>query len=306
MSKNKHKMMLISLLFILAIMAVPFSVFCADGQIKIGQTSSTTFPITITSSGSYVLTSDLNVSSTTANAITIEANNVTVDLNGHAIIGPGSGSGRGISASLSTYNITVMNGTVRDFGVYGVMISGRTNIVKDMRVHNSGDDGFQISRAVITNCAATENGNRGFSVERSTLTDCMAYLNSQSGIIASASTVTDCNANKNITVGIDAIEGSTVTNCTAYDNTGDGIDADESIITNCTVTNNGGDGIEGKNKNRIEGNNLRDNGGYGLYLSGDKNYAIKNTASDNTTGQFNDGGSNNHMPTSGDNANWNP
>ena len=44
---------------VLVALAIPFSAQAGDGQIKIGQTSSTTFPVILDKPGSYVLTSNL-------------------------------------------------------------------------------------------------------------------------------------------------------------------------------------------------------------------------------------------------------
>ena len=80
--KSKIQLALWALLFMVAI---PISAYGVDGQIKIAQTAGTTFPITINEPGSYVLTSNLIVA--TGNAININADNVTLDLNGHTIHG---------------------------------------------------------------------------------------------------------------------------------------------------------------------------------------------------------------------------
>src|SRR5512141_598037 len=60
----------------------------------IGPGDASGFPVTITQSGSYKLASNLTVASSTANAISIQADNVTLDLNGFSLTGPrGYGNG---------------------------------------------------------------------------------------------------------------------------------------------------------------------------------------------------------------------
>lgn len=54
--KDKLKIQL-ALWAMLFVVAVCFSAHAADGQVKIGQTPSTTFPIVIDQPGSYMLTS---------------------------------------------------------------------------------------------------------------------------------------------------------------------------------------------------------------------------------------------------------
>ena len=62
--------------------------WAGDGQIDIAE-----IPYTISSSGSYIVVHDLATTQTDTNGITIEADNVTLDLNGHALIGPGKAAG---------------------------------------------------------------------------------------------------------------------------------------------------------------------------------------------------------------------
>jgi hypothetical protein len=89
----------------------------------------------IDSPGTYVLSSDLTVSGSEP-ALTIRASNVTVDLGGHEIAGPGRNAGTGILIDSST-GVRVFNGNIRDLGMgvtvmssnavrlEGLIISGR-------------------------------------------------------------------------------------------------------------------------------------------------------------------------------------
>ena len=80
----------------------------------------TPLPVFIGTSGSYVLTSDLNDNG--AVGITIAASDVDIDLNGFAIIGMGSPFD-GIIALPPSENVTVHDGEVRDWGLSGVDLS---------------------------------------------------------------------------------------------------------------------------------------------------------------------------------------
>ena len=356
--KGKSKILLV-MLTLLFVVAMSFSAYGADGQIKITQPDS--FPVVIDQPGSYVLTSNITLS-TDANGIVIDASNVTLDLNGHAIIGPGgSGSGNGIYA-YSRHNITIKNGTVRDFGGSGIYFAGfypPTNLpnfrVEDITAIHNGGHGIEASRSTITNCTVRYNGNYGIGGFYSTITNCTATHNGSHGIDACDSTITNCTANSNDFWGINAEDstvigctanvngnkskppngdgemgggiyanfctitnctanrnkvysygiyatGSSVTNCTANNNANKGIRAGTSTVTNCTANSNGS-GIDATGKCRIEGNNLRMNMGYGLSLWSSENYAIKNVASNNTSGNFH-AVSGNYMPTTGDNRNY--
>lgn len=80
-------------------------------------TAITSLPTTITSQGVYCLTGNLGTSITSGNAVTINANNVTLDMNGFKLGGLGAGDGTlatGISA-FQRKNITIKNGIIRGF-----------------------------------------------------------------------------------------------------------------------------------------------------------------------------------------------
>jgi parallel beta-helix repeat protein len=247
----------LNVLVIMFVLAIPASSYAAEGKIMIGQTPSTTFPIVIDIPGSYVLTSNLQVS-TNLNCIQISADNVTLDLNGFALTGPGTGSG-GYGIYLSGYkNITVMNGTVRDFMGSGIYFLSSTKIqLKDLKCSNNGQNGIYVGNATVINCIAEENGtdgirayyatvkdcaandntDDGFNVLSSTVLNVQAYSNDNRGIYSRRSSLTNCTTTFSGDHGIEAYD-STVTNCTSYNNTTEhknGIYLTDSIATNCTA-----------------------------------------------------------------------
>src|SRR4051794_31600963 len=84
------------------------------------------FPVTISQSGSYRLTSNLTVTDLNTTAIRITTNSVTLDLNGFSIFGPvvcaknpticpTPGTGTGIQSAEPglTRGVRIFNGTVR-------------------------------------------------------------------------------------------------------------------------------------------------------------------------------------------------
>jgi hypothetical protein len=85
------------------------------GGIQSGDSSG--FPITITQPGSYRLATNLTDIPLGKNAIEIQVDDVTIDLNGHSIIGPGifPTSAVGILALTTAHRPTVVNGAVRGF-----------------------------------------------------------------------------------------------------------------------------------------------------------------------------------------------
>ncbi len=80
-------------------------------------------PATLSATGSYCLTNDVTSTATgTAAAITIAADDVLLDLNGHSVTGPG-GSSAGIGIySIAHRSVRVRNGVVRGFS-YGVQLT---------------------------------------------------------------------------------------------------------------------------------------------------------------------------------------
>jgi hypothetical protein len=324
-----------ALLIIAIMMVMPFSVYAVDGQRKISQTPSTTFPIIINQPGSYVLTSNLVVTDPNTTAIEITDSHITLNLNGHMIRGPNAGgTGDGIFSE-DGYNLTIKNGSIWGFGGRGIFLTSTSpehlleagHYVKDVQTFLNGSHGIDIRGGGIINCTANRNNSRGISAIYSTITNCTTNRNGGDGIHASSSTFTNCTTNGNTNDGIFAIDStvthctangnggngiyastSTITNCLVYGNSSNGIDAGNSTITNCTTHYNTSDGIKGYQNCRIEGNNMRHNGtlgtGYGLNITGDNNYVVKNVAKDNTSGNFLNSGINNVMPLTGDNANY--
>lgn len=135
------------------------------------------FPITITQSGSYQLTSNITSNSTTINVIEITADNVTLDLNGFAIIGPRTCTGdnaslvctnSGMTASAISANgfknIIVKNGSTQGFDT-GVRLSNasqRGNVVHHINA-SQNEFGIVVINGMISNSVANRNLDTGFS-----------------------------------------------------------------------------------------------------------------------------------------------
>jgi len=122
-----------------AMLAFAGSAGAVDGTIEINQAkvlAGSGFPYDISASGSYRLTGNLTVSSTTADAIDVSANNVSIDLNGFSITGPGTPSGNGIEGLVA--NLTVENGTVTGLGSGTGIATDVNGIVRNMRAIFNG------------------------------------------------------------------------------------------------------------------------------------------------------------------------
>src|SRR2546426_5014835 len=83
---------------LVAIIALAFPLHAVDGVVLINQSNALAgnvtpgdapgFPVTISVSGSYRLSSNLTVPDANTNAIEIKTSGVTIDLNGFSILGP--------------------------------------------------------------------------------------------------------------------------------------------------------------------------------------------------------------------------
>jgi hypothetical protein len=102
----------------------------------------TALPATIDTQGIYCLVGNLSTAITSGTAITINANNVTLDLNGWKVGGQAAGMGTqtwGIFSSAN--NITVRNGIVRGFSI-GVYLTGRGALIEDLMIDQNTVSGI--------------------------------------------------------------------------------------------------------------------------------------------------------------------
>lgn len=122
------------------------------------------YPIYIKTSGSFRLTGNLTHSAPIA-AIIVEAANVTIDLNGFTISGSGSGTYDGILTWPTAINLEIRNGTVRNFGRYGINTQSYAPNARiiNVRTTENGSDGIHLEGkgALIQNCSSNVNGRYG-------------------------------------------------------------------------------------------------------------------------------------------------
>jgi len=248
------------------------------------------------------------------NGITVAANDVAIDLDGHALVGPGASSGHGIHQD-AYRNLTVKNGKVVHWeGTFSCGIqAGGTAILSGLQASTNYDGIIAWSGSTVSGCTARDNTGTGiYAAYGSTVSGCTARDNTGIGIYAAyGSTVSDCSASYNTGIGIHAYScctvsgctahyngrdgiyagGSTVSSCSVYLNTGDGIEVDSgSHVANCICIGNGcdgdGAGIHATwNDNRIEGNTVTGND-RGIDVDYPGNFIVKNTASGNTGSNY--------------------
>lgn len=136
----------------------------------------------ITNPGSYYLTTNL-YSPIKPYLISINANNVAIDLSGFSLLGNGLTS-QGINIPNFQTNVMICNGMIYGFTAYGVycandyfghfdrlivsqngyagLACGREGIVRDCEAANNSYDGFLVSgNCLVENCLAFNNGSTG-------------------------------------------------------------------------------------------------------------------------------------------------
>jgi parallel beta-helix repeat protein len=200
----------------------------------------------ITEPGSYYLTGNIT-GEPGKSGTEIAADNVTLDLNGFALIGVPD-SLDGIAVPSYQISLAVRNGTVRDWAGSGVsMRNAKNSLLEDLRAYRNVLAGMYIGDGgVIQGCTAQENGGDGIrTVSSSSVSNCTAYENTGHGIFGEwGITVRGCAAQFNSGFGIFAGMGSTVCDCACFGNGNTGIDVDEmSTVANCTASQNQNDGI---------------------------------------------------------------
>jgi len=133
------------------------------------------FPVTISASGSYRLTSNLSVTNADTDAVEVTGFGVTLDLNGFSLVGPvtcdrnsstgvvtcaPAGSGRGV-AGLTRARVVVRDGNVRGFANGGVAIGGRAQ-VRNVIADSNGGRGIEVgNHSIVSGSTAYRSGDRG-------------------------------------------------------------------------------------------------------------------------------------------------
>lgn len=125
----------------------------------------TSAPYTISSPGFYYFRKDLTSSGT---GITVNTDNVTIDLMGFSLTGSGTGYFMGIDITGGRNNVEIRNGTVRNFSGHGIndINAGLRQRIINMRVQDNGAYGIHISgnSHLVQNCNVSGNGGTGINL----------------------------------------------------------------------------------------------------------------------------------------------
>lgn len=203
------------------------------------------FPVTLADPGSYMLTSNLTVSTNVA-AISIQANNVTLDLNGFSLIGPDSGTANGIDTPGAPTDVVIRNGGIQDFGGAGVSIGSPSSnwALAELRISSNGGAGVEL----------IGSGN-GFSVR-----SCHVVGNGGNGIrLPDNAIVADSVVFDNGGIGITLNNGGLVRGNEVSENDGDGIQVVAASVLHNTAIANGEHGIDALANALVHGNTAVNN-----------------------------------------------
>lgn len=172
----------------------------------------------------------LNTTQTGTNGITVTADDVTIDMAGHALVGPGANSGSGIYQAGHYRNLRVFNGKVvewRGDGTGGVFVFGSSVHLSDMQVTTNNSGIVAGGNSTLSECASLHNTGDGIQItQNSRIVGCICSNNGFS--------FADNSAGIHATLSKNRIEGNT---CTGSDR---GIDVDSvgNFIARNTCSNN--------------------------------------------------------------------
>jgi parallel beta-helix repeat protein len=199
----------------------------------------------ISQPGSYYLTANITLGSGPVFGIVIETNDVTLDLNGFAMTGPGLGyDGIVVAKNAVARNTVIRNGTLRNWDTGVDALNGFCEL-EHVRVYACASDGFDLGdHCNVKNCTAENNDGTGILVGSDcVVTDSVASSNAVNGISAGSCTVKNCTAVQNGDTGISIGNRCIVTDCQVSSNFTGISGGSDCLITGCLATTNSGDGI---------------------------------------------------------------
>ncbi|MCH9651290.1 MAG: right-handed parallel beta-helix repeat-containing protein [Deltaproteobacteria bacterium] len=270
----------------------------------------TNLPITISESGFYYLIHNLTNTTVNADGITIDVDEVTLDLMGYTLYGgvvSGINSDDGIFVSGDHDNITIRNGSVVGWHGDGInALQADFSIFQDLHVaRNSGDglvtdfnclmsritavsnglDGIEgDDGSVILHSTAQANGDNGIQTsEGCHVALSAAFDNETDGFdIASGSVVRNCSSTDNLVFGFDIALGSSIVDSVAYDNHSNGFDMASACVMQRNIASlNNGHGVRTFNNSWIRNSKFHENDLDGIRISSTDSHVDQNNVTDN-------------------------
>jgi parallel beta-helix repeat protein len=201
-------------------------------------------PVVITQSGTYRVVKDIQVTTSTAVGITINADGVILDLEGHELRYTAPGGGTCIS--ISGRSVTVRNGTITGWrdGLQGdsEVTIDHVNFFTNGTGTGAGSSVTLGNNSRLLNCVFKSNEGGPALGDRAIVTECVLHAAAGRGLVVGNHSVVDrCSTALNQFAEIKTGEWAVVTGCTvqvnALKSAGEiGIDAAKgSLIEGCLV-----------------------------------------------------------------------
>jgi hypothetical protein len=230
------------------------------------RTPISSLPFTISSSGSYYLTKNLQFTAASGDAITINSSNVTLDLEGFTLSSIAAVTGNAIQIGGGMTTVTVRNGTIA--GNSTVTTSGSVpnimwtvnkagfengissnsnptpanNRFRDLSIFGCRSNGINAGdQPLVESVVSSQNGTGGIVTNGGSVTNCTVSRNGNQGITGGQVAVSHCYAAFNQNFGVVSTDG-TISNTMAYSN-GGGMVANNGSINGCAARGNNGQGI---------------------------------------------------------------
>ena len=198
--------------------------------------------------GSYYLTTNVVATGGGLSGILIQANNVTLDLNGFAVLAASNGNyGVYIQSGFGT-NVSVYNGVISGWVDAGIYCGGYGNTLERLTVSDNGI-GVQITApgSVVRNSIVSGNTGMGIECLANNLTFEQLMVSSNnpgfffSGVASGV--VRDCTANANVAAGVecDYSTNMTLQDLTTSQNSGYGMNLygfQNSTVSDCKINGN--------------------------------------------------------------------
>jgi hypothetical protein len=270
------------------------SVSSIEGSFGIAIRNSNVGPtgLTLVNPGTYFLAEDINYapSGTGTAAITINGDNIALNLNGRTIRQTNSETATiGVEVTNGRTNTQILNGVIKDTTDSGIYInSNNSNIaIGNIALRDNSSNSLieissgssNISLDYVTTINAAANGVNCTSITGINVTNSIFTSNTARGFLISTSSlisIINCICNDNGDTGIDIFDANNtfeVINNTTTNNGNVGIrirnNSLDGVIKNCYCANNTSDGIRvALNSERIKfiENYLDNNGRYNISL----------------------------------------
>ena len=226
-------------------------------------------PYTITAAGSYYLTTNLS-GSVAQDGIIVQADNVTLDLNGFALLGA-IGSSNGITCATSGQNLTVRNGTICHWGTHGIDFSTTVNSrFERLNVYTNGGWGIHAgNQALVEACQATGNANTGIQTgPASRVRNCLTAHNGGHGVfVGTGGNVIECTAQGNGIDGISGEAGARITGSISRQNLRHGFSGTSNLLVSaCSAQGNRSRGVSLGDGAGVSGTVATTNADAGIYV----------------------------------------